>query len=143
VGILITNTLVSLIISSIGFISIATSAEAVIVVANTSGKAIELNRQQVRNLFMGDTIEYDLQAIALPPENHTRVLFNTKIVGLTESRIQSYWAQMRFTGRKKEPKEMSNEKLSLEYVKNHKGSVTYLSIDTPIPQGLTIIYQAL
>ncbi|GAC21788.1 hypothetical protein GARC_4851 [Paraglaciecola arctica BSs20135] len=56
-------------------------------------------------------LSYDLRAIALPPESQTRVLFNTKMVGLTESRIQSCWAQMRFSGRKKPPTELTNETL--------------------------------
>ncbi|MBJ2136534.1 hypothetical protein KO519_13480 [Paraglaciecola agarilytica] len=116
------------------------AAETIIVVANTPDKSIKLNRQQVRNLYMGGVMPYDLKAIALPPENHTRVIFNTKVVGLTESRIQSYWAQMRFTGRKKAPKEIKNEMSVLEYLQNHEGAVGYLLAGTPIPDGLSVIY---
>ncbi|QHJ12682.1 hypothetical protein FX988_02940 [Paraglaciecola mesophila] len=116
------------------------AAESIIVVANTADKSIELNRQQVRNLFMGGIMPYDLKAIALPPENHTRVLFNTKIVGLTESRIQSYWAQMRFTGRKKAPKEVEDEMSVLAYLLSHEGAVGYLLAGTPIPDGLSVIF---
>lgn len=121
---------------------IVNTAEAIVVVANTPDKSIQLNRQQVRNLFMGGVIPYDLEAIALPSENHTRVLFNTKVVGLTESRIQSYWAQMRFTGRKRAPKEVDSENLVLEYLKNNEGSVGYLPAGIAIPKGLTVIYVA-
>ena len=92
------------ILSFLGSIKAAMANDALIIVANTSDASIQLTRQQVRNLFMGGALSYDLNAVALPPENHTRVLFNTKVVGLTESRIQSYWAQMRFTGRKKHRK---------------------------------------
>ncbi|WP_339770626.1 hypothetical protein [uncultured Paraglaciecola sp.] len=113
---------------------------AIVIVANTPDQSIELSRHEVRNLFMGGALPYDLNAIALPPENHTRVLFNTKVVGLTESRIQSYWAQMRFTGRKAAPKEVGNESLVLEYIKNNQGAVGYLPADIPIPKGLTVVY---
>lgn len=116
-------------------------AEAIVVVANTQDKSIHLSRQQVRNLFMGGSIPYDLKAIALPPENQVRVLFNTKVVGLTESRIQSYWAQMRFTGRKVAPKEIENESLVLEYLKNNEMSVGYLPSNTDIPSELTILFE--
>ena len=122
--------------------TLANGADAIIVVANTQDKSIQLNRQQVRNLFMGGALPYDLSAVALPPENQTRVLFNTKVVGLTESRIQSYWAQMRFTGRKRAPKEVDSENLVLEYLKNNEGSVGYLPAGIAIPKGLTVIYAA-
>lgn len=116
------------------------AAGSVVVVANTSDPSIQLNRQQVRNLFMGGVIPYKLKAIALPPDNHTRVLFNTKIVGLTESRIQSYWAQMRFTGRKRAPQEFDSETSLLEYLKTNMDVVGYLPDDMVIPEQLTVIY---
>ncbi|MBU2878069.1 MULTISPECIES: hypothetical protein [Alteromonadaceae] len=115
------------------------SAEAIIVVANTADKSIQLNRQQIRNLFMGGAIPYDLHAIALSPDNETRLIFNTKVIGLTESRIQSFWAQMRFTGRKKEPKEVGSEAELLEYLKNNEGSLGYFGTDVDIPSELTVI----
>lgn len=114
--------------------------KAIVVVANTQDRSIQLTRQQVRNLFMGGTVPFDLQAIALPPDNQTRVLFNTKVVGLTESRIQSYWAQMRFTGRKQAPKEADSESMVLKYLEKHEGSVGYLPATISIPDGLTVIY---
>lgn len=126
----------------LGFMPSSNAAEAVIVVANTTGTSIQLNRQQVRNLFMGGALPYELEAVALPPENQTRVLFNTKVVGLTESRIQSYWAQMRFTGRKKAPIELDDEKSLLEYLKNNVGAVGYLPAGVSIPDELTVLYSA-
>jgi hypothetical protein len=119
----------------------AIGANAIIVVANTPDTSITLSRQEIRNLFMGGALSYDLRAIALPPENQTRVLFNTKVVGLTESRIQSYWAQMRFSGRKTPPTELRSESLVIEYLLNHPGTVAYLSEDAEIPVGLTVIFK--
>ncbi|MBU3006110.1 hypothetical protein [Paraglaciecola arctica] len=121
----------------------ASANSSIVVVANTDNKQIKLNRQQVRNLFMGNALPYDLEAISLPPDNQTRVLFNTRVVGLTESRIQSYWAQMRFTGRKKQPKEIGTERAILEYIKDNPGSVGYLPSGISIPDGLTVLYSAL
>ncbi|MDU0353507.1 hypothetical protein RS130_05810 [Paraglaciecola aquimarina] len=114
--------------------------KAIMVIANTQNADIQLTRQQVRNLFMGGVLSYDFVPIALPTDNQARVLFNTKVVGLTESRIQSYWAQMRFTGRKKPPLELQNERLVIEYVMNNQGAVCYLPADVPLPEGLTVLY---
>lgn len=90
---------------------------------------------------MGGVSEYALTAIALPPETHTRVLFNTKVVGLTESRIQSYWAQMKFSGRRQQPKELQSEQSVLDYVKNNHNAVGYLSSAMEIPNELTILLE--
>ena len=119
----------------------AISSDSIVVVANTQDASIKPTRQEIRNLFMGSVLSYDLTAIALPPNNQTRVLFNTKVVGLTESRIQSYWAQMRFSGRKKQPTELTSETLIIKYLQAHPGTVSYVSADAEIPSGLTILFQ--
>lgn len=116
------------------------ASQGLIVVANTTEKKLRLTKSQVKNLFMGGAIKYELVPITLPPEHITRILFNTKVVGLTESRIQSYWAQMRFSGRKIEPKQIENKLLIIEYLLEHEGAIAYLPVDTTLPDTLTIVY---
>lgn len=118
----------------------ALAQESIKVVANTSGKEITLNKQEVRNLFMGGALTHDLRAIVLPPENKTRVLFNTKVIGLTESRIQSYWAQMWFSGRKRPPKELSDEQSIITYLLRNEGTAGYVAADFSIPEELTVVF---
>ena len=129
-----------LLLASLCFFQVARANETIVVVANISDKSIQLNRQQIRNLYMGGMMPYDLNVIALSPDNVTRVIFNTKVVGLTESRIQSYWAQMRFTGRKKAPKEFANERTLLEYLIDNEGTLGYLRGSTSIPDDLLVVY---
>lgn len=119
---------------------ISFATEGLIIVANTTEKNLVLTKSQVKNLFMGGAITYELEPITLPPENITRILFDTKIVGLTESRIQSYWAQMRFSGRKIEPKQIENEFLVLEYLLKNESAIAYLPHGTQLPESLTIVY---
>lgn len=119
----------------------AQSNYTLIIVANTQSDSIDITRRDVRNLFMGGALQYQLHAAVLPPENKTRVLFNTKVVGLTESRIQSYWAQMRFSGRKKQPREVKNEDEMIEYLKQNEGAIAYLPAGSFIPSELTVLLQ--
>lgn len=114
--------------------------ERVLVVANTDDSDLKLTRLEVRNLFMGG--DSSLNAIALTPDNLTRVLFNTKVIGLTESRIQAYWAQMRFSGRKRPPMEFRSEAEALKYVLANEGTVAYFPQDMLIPEGLAILYRS-
>lgn len=122
-------------------ISLGSQATEIVVIANIDQTDISLKKRQVRDLFMGNNSQFLFKPVALSPGSEARYVFNTKIVGLTESRIQSYWAQMRFSGRKKAPQEFDSIEALLIYVQNNKDSVTYVPADTEIPEGLTVIYQ--
>ena len=119
-----------------------THTDRVLVVANLEDRDLQLTQREVRSLFMGRASNPGLNAIVLTPDNLTRVLFNTKVIGLTEARIQAYWAQMRFSGRRTPPREFENEAEALQYVLANEGAVGYFSQDTPLPEGLTILYRS-
>lgn len=123
------------------FCDMCYARETILIVANIDDKAMKLTRQEVRNIFMGGTSPYELTAIALPIENLTRVLFNTRVVGLTESRIQSYWAQMKFSGRKRPPRELNSEQLVISFLEENQGAVGYLPAHIDIPSDLTVIFE--
>jgi hypothetical protein len=113
----------------------------VIVVANTD-EVIKLTRQEVKALFMGGAVSYNLKAVALKPKHKSRMQFNASVLGLTESRVQSYWAQMRFSGKSKPPQELESEQAVLEYLQNNQGAAAYLdeSKADKLPDGLRVIY---
>lgn len=131
--------IILVIITFLTFKSFANSESSIVIVANTKNEMLHVTRRDIRNLFMGGALKHDLHAVILPPKNQTRVLFNTKVVGLTESRIQSYWAQMKFSGRKVQPKEVDTEINMIEYLKQHEGSVAYLPAESFIPRELTVL----
>ena len=116
--------------------------DGIIVVANIQQTDLSLSKQQIRSLFMGSSLGYGLKVVTLPPSSLVRVAFNTKIIGLTEDRIQSYWAQMRFSGRKTRPAELDSEQQLIEFLTNNPGTVAYLSASTKIPPQLTVIYRS-
>lgn len=116
------------------------SNASVKVVANIK-EDIQLSKKQVRNLFLGGSIDENLTAVALAPNNETRVLFNTKVVGLTEARIQSYWAQMKFSGRKKPPMQFENTDQAIDFALENDRAAIYLPIDAPVPDGLKVIFE--
>lgn len=116
-------------------------ASDVVVVANTSVDDLKAEKRQIRDIFMGNDSQFLLKPVVLTAKSEARFVFNTKIVGLTESRIQSYWAQMRFSGRKKPPQEFETIDSILAFLQENKNSVAYLPADTEIPANLTIIYK--
>lgn len=118
----------------------ASAANGLLVIGNTDDLSLELSREQVRNLFMGASLGQDLQPLALKPNTRERSLFNARVIGLTEARIQSYWAQMRFTGRMNPPREFESQQLLIDYLLQHAGSVGYVADDMPLPAGIRVLY---
>ena len=112
---------------------------SLLVVGNVN-PPIKLSKSEVKAIFMGGANSHDLKGVALTPENKARKQFNAKIIGMTESRIQSYWAQMRFSGRLTPPKEVESAEQMLDYLRANEGSVGYLSESTQLPEGLKVVY---
>lgn len=110
------------------------------VVMNSAKADRHVSKQHIRQIFMGGTLSRKYQAFNLPVGHQVRIQFNTKIIGLTESRIQSYWAQMKFTGRSEPPIEVDSIEGLLQLVLQTEGAVAYLPVNTEIPNSLTVIY---
>ena len=113
---------------------------SLLVVGNVN-PPIKLSKSEVKAIFMGGANSHDLKGVALTPENKARKQFNAKIIGMTESRIQSYWAQMRFSGRQKPPREFSNEELLIDYVLANPGTVAYIDSKVELDERLIILYE--
>jgi hypothetical protein len=136
--VMMSKTLLTLFVVS--WLPIASVNAKIKVVANIDSE-VTLSRQEVKSLFLGGGVQHKLTPIALDTKNTARLNFNTHVLGLTESRIQSYWAQMRFSGKSKPPKEFETEALLLSYLQSNSGSVAYISSSTEVPEGLTVVYQ--
>ncbi|WP_372762262.1 hypothetical protein [Pseudoalteromonas sp.] len=110
-----------------------------VIVVNSTDKNLVLSKQQIRHIYMGGALSRQFKAVNLPPGNPLRADFNTKVVGLTESRVQAYWAQMKFTGRSQPPVELLSIQAVIEYLQQVENSVAYLPADTKLPNELTVI----
>jgi len=98
------------------------------------------NKQQIRDVFMGAAPKLKLIPVVLPISEPVRLQFNIKVVGLTESRIQSYWAQMRFSGHMKPPRELKSEADVLDFVSANPEAIAYVSADTKLPAGVKTVF---
>ena len=112
----------------------------IVIVANVDQSTLSLSKQEVKSLFMGGALEVELHPVSLPTNSPARIVFNTKVLGLTESRVQSYWAQMRFTGRKKPPKQVNSQLELIEFLINTPNSIGYLPKGISLPSSLTVVY---
>lgn len=114
--------------------------EEIMIVANLQVQDVPTEKWQIRDIFMGKSSDWDIEPVGLRPPNTARTIFNTKFIALTESRIQGYWAQMRFSGRKTPPKEFSSQEEALSYVLSNKNSITYILSTAEVPEGLVVLF---
>jgi hypothetical protein len=115
--------------------------DGIVIVVNTKDN-VKLSKQELKRLFMGAYIGYELTAVILPINHKARIEFNTSIIGLTEDRIQSYWAQMRFSGRRQAPQQLTSTQDIVNHLLNHEGSIAYLPQGTAIPDSLKVVYRS-
>ena len=122
------------------FNTLANTDEKVVLVAHIDYD-LTLTQQEIQNLFMGGYTSYQLTPISLKSGNELRMLFNLTVLGLTEARVQSYWSQMKFTGRKIPPKAFESEDDALLYVLRNKNTVTYINAEREVPDSLIVIFE--
>ena len=111
----------------------------VFVIKNSQNSTKKITKSQLRNIFLGrNTLTFE--PVIPPQETLSRIIFNMKIIGLNESRIQSFYAQMRFSGRARPPKEFATTEKLLEYVANTINAISYVPSDSQLPHNVEIIY---
>lgn len=119
--------------------SYATESSNIVLVINSSELTNSLTKQQVRNIYMGGALSQKYLPVHLPVGDPLRVDFNTYIIGLTESRIQSYWAQMKFTGRSKPPIVKATVDEVLQYIIEHENAIAYIPENITLPISLAVL----
>tara|TARA_B100002003_G_scaffold119110_1_gene109790 strand:+ start:3853 stop:4278 length:426 start_codon:yes stop_codon:yes gene_type:complete len=120
----------------------AKSNEHVIVVTHRDSSINSISKSQLRNLFMGNLALPDITPIALSPGEMGRSIFNIRVIGLTESRIQAYWAQMRFSGRQQRPETASSINELILMIASSTNTIGYLPEGTPLPDDIKVIYRS-
>ena len=127
-------------IISFMFCAVAQGRERVVVVAHLANQSVSLSRGEIRNIFMGGVSESNLAPVEIASGSHVRVIFNTHVIGLPESRIKSYWAQMKFSGRNKPPVSVGNIDEMISYLIENEASIGYLPEGVELPESLTILF---
>lgn len=121
------------------------AADTLQIIAHAEADTLTLTKSQVKELYMSGSASFDnidgtLTAVTIPPGKRARLIFNARIIGLPESRIQSYWAQMQFSGRTSRPIEVEDKTALLNYVQDNRGAVGYVIKGTPLPSNVDVVY---
>ncbi|WP_372770433.1 hypothetical protein [Pseudoalteromonas sp.] len=127
------------------FTSLYNRANAdVVIVSHIVNQHVNLTKQQVRQVYLGKSVNLAnnliSQPVSLGKEHQIRRIFNAKVLGLTEARVQSYWAHMRFSGRSLAPKEVEDVMELFEYLQKNQDAIGYVPKETELPSDIVVIY---
>lgn len=116
-------------------------AEKLLVITHKNNDVPNLTKQQTVNLFMGGANQFGLTPVSLSnDDNLVREKFNTFVIGMTEPRIRSYWAQMQFSGRGKPPESISTQEEVIKLISTNTQYIGYVSDETPLPDNVQIVF---
>jgi hypothetical protein len=129
-------------ISFLSMVMPANSAELLIVSSVENHE--QLTREMIKQIYLqGEQGNGQIQPVNVAKGALSRTIFNTLVMGLTESRLQSYWSQMRFTGRSKPPIEFDSEQALIEHLLNVSTAVGYIIVNDgeKLQEGLKVLVQ--
>ena len=100
----------------------------------------QLSRKQLKRIYLQGTSTQGWQPITLPLHHYDMAAFSALVIGLTPSRIQSYWTQLRFTGRGKPPVHVKNYEEGMRILKQQNHFLFFVPQHMPVPQGTIVLY---
>lgn len=108
----------------------ANEEKQIVVIAHNDFPYQILTKQQIKRLFLGDSrglgANTQIQPINLPYQHRVRTIFSNKVIGLSEARVKAYWAQMKFAGKGKPPKEVDSSADAINMVLSKSGYIAYI-----------------
>ncbi len=135
-------TLLLLLVTNILFHSVR--AEMVIIV-NEKNSIDNLSKSEVIDLYMGRHTQFSNGVTAVPIEQQkdskAQKLFYKQLVGKSLAKINAYWARLRFTGRARPPKNLTDSKSVQQFVKNNSNAIAYLDNNNMDSTSLKVVYR--
>jgi ABC-type phosphate transport system substrate-binding protein len=101
------------------------------IIVNKSNTVDNLSEKEVSDLFLKKKLYWKDKMKANPvdqgKDSKTRNEFSKKIHGKSSAAINAYWQKQIFAGRNVPPPEKQSDSTVIEYVKNNKGAIGYVS----------------
>jgi len=114
----------------LGFLPSLLAAENVAVVVSATSPINTLEKSTVVDIFMGRYVAYPDGRPAVPLEvvgaDGLRQDFYRQLVGMSTSKINAYWARLRFSGRQRPTLEKSSEAEITQYLAENSAAIGYL-----------------
>ena len=118
-------------------------AETLHVIVNKTVAISELDKKQIRKIFLGKPVKlpsgYKLTPIDINENQSIYKQFYEKVIGKSSSQIASFWARQVFNGKGYPPPQMSDAKNIMKTVAENKNYISYVFSDD-LSDKIKIIY---
>ena len=125
------------------FVSISTAGEVIIIV-NESIPVDSLNKDEVKNIYLGNITEWEdkkkIEVLVLK-DTQLHELFLKTYVKRNASQFKNVWKRNLFTGKGNTPKEFESIEKLLTYISMTKGTIGYVPTGTPISDNIKVVAQ--
>lgn len=125
--------------------SIAAQADAsrILVVVNQNNATDRMTRSEVIDIFMGRYNAFPSGEAAVPIElkgdNEVKEMFYKQLVGMSLSRINTYWSRLRFSGRKRGSVQFQSNGELVNYVTSDPSAISYI-MPSQLRDGMKVVY---
>ena len=119
----------------------ALSSAGMLVVVAESSPLAEMDRHEVRQLYMDNASRFEGHAVTvldMPEDSQQRERFYQAATGKSASQLKSYWARMIFTGQGMPPRQVKSARDMIQQIKQNPGAVGYVQ-EADIQEGLRVL----
>ena len=113
---------------------------ACLVVVNEGNPAAELTRAEVADIFLRKVTRWQngisVAAVDQSTMAPVRRCFSEEVLGMKIGTVQSYWQAKVLSGREIPPRVFSTNADVLEFVRQSREAVGYVSADATLPSGV-------
>ena len=113
------------------------------VIVHRSNPMSLISREELSALFMKKVGQWRHGVDALPadqsPGSQIREEFSRAVHGKNTAYVIRYWHRLIFAGRGIPPKEVNGDEAAIEFVRTHRGAISYVSRETTLPADVKTI----
>ena len=125
--------LITVFIAGVLFISPCMGdADEVIIITNKSVPVDALNKEDIKNIFIGKMTRWDdsqkIKFVTIP-KSKVHKGFLKEFVKRTPEQYSRHWKKQIFTGKGNKPRSFKTQESLINYVANTKGAIGYISPD--------------
>ncbi len=119
-----------------------TLAQTYKVIVNKSNAVSSISQKELAMVFLKKRKSWEDGTTITPvdqnPSAKVRESFSIEVFKKKVAAIRSYWQKAMFSGMTAGPEEKDSDSEVIEYVKNNKGAIGYISANTPL-NGVKVI----
>ncbi|BAF72022.1 hypothetical protein [Sulfurovum sp. NBC37-1] len=123
-------------------LSVAVSADDLLVVTNASNDINTVTPFQLRQVYLGKRRfwkEMKLLPLNLPPQNKLRKKFEKNVLHMSPSALDAYWMKEHYLGHRP-PYRVESVESMIRFVKKVKGAIGYIP-ERKAVKGIKVIYR--